>query len=184
MLANSTAFLKAPKSAVSCIFSLPPEDSRCLDTRKFKFESNITITSTYSVDASWSNRYTRACGPKSIVSMYSYAPVIRSWRARPLSIFRVEITWKRLSQPTEVKSNVFHILWYDVVNSSPNIEFTTASMSLGWGLPVQLYTSSSLVTSYAAWQACRTLRARRMSPLDSFRRACMPSGVMFTLVIQ
>ena len=31
---SSTATLNAPKSAVSCIFSEPPTDSRCLDLNK------------------------------------------------------------------------------------------------------------------------------------------------------
>ena len=47
-----------------------------------------------------------------------------------LTIMR-KINDKRSSSP-------YHSLWYDVVNSSDNMELTIASMSDGWGFPVQL----------------------------------------------
>lgn len=55
------------------------------------------------------------------------------------------------------------------------------SISEGWGLPVQLYISFSVVKSYAAWHACKIFSARRMSPLESLSRAFFPSSVIFTL---
>ena len=47
---------------------------------------------THSVVARKSSRYIRACGLKLIVSMYSYAPLIRSGSARPRSVFSADIT--------------------------------------------------------------------------------------------
>ena len=47
---------------------------------------------THSVVARKSSRYMRACGLKLIVSMYSYAPLMRSGSASPRSVFSAEIT--------------------------------------------------------------------------------------------
>jgi hypothetical protein len=74
-----------------------------------------------------------------------------------------------------------HVLWYALVNSSASMACTTVAMSRGCGAPVQLYTSVSLVRAYAAWHACSTFSARRMSPRASLSSAARPSGVMSTL---
>lgn len=50
------------------------------------------IECTHSVVAMKSSRYILACALNSSSSMYSYAPFRRSCRARPRSIFKVEIT--------------------------------------------------------------------------------------------
>jgi hypothetical protein len=102
-----------------------------------------------------------------------------------------------------------HSLEKLVPNSSDIILCTTRSMSRGWGFPVQLYTAVSSIMSYAAWHAyhqlppvhprqnwqkqeseaeskstCNTLRARRISPLDSFNNAAFPSSVRLHLDCQ
>ena len=53
-------------------------------------------------------------------------------------------------------------------------------MSAGIIMPTHIYTSSSSMVSYALAQACSTLTARRISPLDSFRRASFPADVTLT----
>lgn len=59
-----------------------------------------TDQTTYSVVARKSSRYTRACGLKSMVSMCSYAPLMRSGSASPRSTLSADITACQVSVAT------------------------------------------------------------------------------------
>lgn len=67
------------------------------------------------------------------------------------------------------------------MNSCCIMAWKAASISRGCGLPVQLYTLSSSITSLAAWHACRMLSARRMSPLHRVRIASLALGSILHL---